>query len=356
MKNLKKLLLIVAIALLPILFTVACTVNESEKGANKIVPYGSARINYHYEYNVFIETYYVETFPMIEIGKVHYVENLWTPPTDTGYRFIGWAMSARSGTLVSTPFEVVGGAAAYNLYAQFEPIEYEVVYHLDGGTNNPGNPSILTGKKALLNPTKEGFDFVRWYLDSELEVPTNTLQMHNNEETTVHLYAAWAEVFSITYVSDIPSIKVDGDLTKTRYRDDSEAFFINLKNEYFVNYMFFGWTYEGQDTPKVGDSSSSYYATIQLEIPKGTKGDLTFTAHYRAVTTAVNTPGVSVVHNQGVREITVPAGVTEVVIPDILSVKWNGYDYLTAALIKYVDDTPPTVIAREDIRIEFQKI
>lgn len=49
----------------------------------------------------------------------------------------------------------------YAIYLQAG--EYKIIYHLDGGVNNPENPLVLRGEELRLRePTREGYSFIGW--------------------------------------------------------------------------------------------------------------------------------------------------------------------------------------------------
>ena len=77
------------------------------------------------------------------------------------------------------------------LYAEWTPVEYNVIYVLDGGINNPGNPSKHTVDKSVLlkSPEKPGFTFAGWYLDSDFNIKVRKISRRQPYEIT--LYAKW---------------------------------------------------------------------------------------------------------------------------------------------------------------------
>ncbi|MEN6471659.1 MAG: InlB B-repeat-containing protein [Clostridiaceae bacterium] len=73
-----------------------------------------------------------------------------------GYRFKTWSPVFPAGT------DEVTGPLSFE--ATFEPITYNIVYTLNGGTNHPQNPSTYTTEEevTLLAPTKTGYIFLGW--------------------------------------------------------------------------------------------------------------------------------------------------------------------------------------------------
>lgn len=105
------------------------------------------------------------------------------------------------------------------------------------------------------------------------------------------------------------------------------------------------WTYDGQAEP---------VKTAAIEFPKGSTGDRVFTAHYRKASMPVDIKGLEVIDklNENVCQITVPAGVEEIVVSDIFS---NG-SFIGTAKIRYYGDEKPTVLCGERTEVIFEKL
>lgn len=78
------------------------------------------------------------------------------------------------------------------LYAKWEAITFTISYELNGGTNNPDNPTgytIDTETITLNDPMKLGYTFKGWFIDAECTTPFNY-----EKGTTmgdIMLYAKW---------------------------------------------------------------------------------------------------------------------------------------------------------------------
>ena len=74
-----------------------------------------------------------------------------TNPSRTGYSFAGWYID--TGLTQSYTFSTMP-ANSFTLYAKWTAITYSITYVLDGGTNNPSNPSTYTSEVgvSLYNP------------------------------------------------------------------------------------------------------------------------------------------------------------------------------------------------------------
>ncbi|MDR2836834.1 MAG: InlB B-repeat-containing protein [Bacteroidales bacterium] len=85
--------------------------------------------------------------------------------TRTSYVFGGWFTEANGTGTEYTATTIYSVTDNITLYAKWTAIEYEITYILNGGTNNPANPTSYTIESAtitLLNPTKTDYNFTGW--------------------------------------------------------------------------------------------------------------------------------------------------------------------------------------------------
>ncbi|MBQ2117230.1 MAG: InlB B-repeat-containing protein, partial [Lachnospiraceae bacterium] len=85
--------------------------------------------------------------------------------------------------------------------AVFTPIEYNITYELDGGTNAAGNPSkytIETDDITLASPTKDEMIFDGWYHDSSFATKVDIISKGSYGNIT--LYAKWTAESSNKYL------------------------------------------------------------------------------------------------------------------------------------------------------------
>ena len=84
------------------------------------------------------------------------------------------------------------------LYAKWKPIEYSIIYNLNGGLNSEDNPSSYTVESTpvlLKNPSKEGYLFSGWYTDENFE----TIFLFDTSSVgNIELWAKWI-LNQITY-------------------------------------------------------------------------------------------------------------------------------------------------------------
>lgn len=84
-------------------------------------------------------------------------------PTKDGYEFVGWTNV--DGEEIGTEFTIESGSTGdILLIANWEVIEYNITYDLDGGEVEEENPETYTVEDSftLNNPTKDGYKFVGW--------------------------------------------------------------------------------------------------------------------------------------------------------------------------------------------------
>lgn len=112
-------------------------------------------------------------------------------------------------------------------------------YNLDGGINNEANSSRIghCSNLVLMDPTKEGFNFIGWYFDADyIEEATIVKQ---GRLTTVPLYALW-EAQSVNQHSITYHLDGGKNLTETPYYFN-ETEIVRLVEPTKAGYIFLGW-------------------------------------------------------------------------------------------------------------------
>ena len=356
MKKFLKGVIVAMLALAVCLGACACDFfgggDDSQGGSqgSQGVSYGTATVNYHYDYDSLIETYWQEKYS-IQSGTSYEITKLYTPPVRAGYRFLGWTKEeGGEGDVIGNTYSITGsgfGGTIYSLYAKYEVIPFEVVYHLDGGTNHADNPTSLSGKQKLKNPTKEKYRFDGWYREPEFLHSTTYASMADDKTTTVDLYAKWTRVYEITCVSDQPKVKVIGNQNtnpRNSFVSTDVEFEVYLKPEYFKNYLFLGWEIDNSGELLKEDK----LITVK---PSEATDDITYTAHYLEASYSNNTPGLGVMLKNGTYNYYASDTVTKIVVGD----KYGDgtYEMTRTVNVYYSGETKPEVICREGVTVNF---
>ena len=153
-----------------------------------------------------------------------------------GYNFLGWYLESDYKTKITNIDSTFN--ENIKLYAKFEEIvityDNTITYHLDGGTNNPDNPSGFNDDETftLLNPTKDGYDFKGWYTTDSYNTKIEKIEYNFDYE----LYALFEiHNYIITYYN-VEGLTNQNPSFYTKFDEN-----ITLKNVNKVDYNFYGW-------------------------------------------------------------------------------------------------------------------
>lgn len=156
----------------------------------------------------------------------------------SGYTFKNWRVVSGSLTLEDPQAETLSftmPAQAIELEAVYEPVSYQVTYHLDGGTNHANNQSTYTyGTRIdLLAPSKTGYRFDGWFSNDTLTNAKTAITESDNGNIT--LYAKWSKNVHLLSLSEA---KVDGSQTSKSvgYNDT-----VVIQADEKIGYTFTGW-------------------------------------------------------------------------------------------------------------------
>ncbi|MBQ2594060.1 MAG: InlB B-repeat-containing protein, partial [Candidatus Riflebacteria bacterium] len=189
-----------------------------------------------------------------------------------GFEFDSWFDS--EGNKMPDKFKMP--AKDLTLSACGKPIVYKITYNLDNGAlpqgvTNPTTYDVTTADFTLNNPTKNGYDFIGW--------SGTGLTGNNNTTVTVSKGSTGAREYTANYTPNNYTItynNIDGatfaTANPTIYNVETETF--TLTNPTKDDYIFLGWTYEGQTTP-----------TTSVTISQGSTGDKEYTAHFNLLLT-----------------------------------------------------------------------
>ncbi len=132
-------------------------------------------INFYNEQNIYIT----------EIIEEKEIISEPTEPIKTGYTFKDW------GYDFTTPI-----TSDLNLYADWELINYDIIYNLDNGINNATNPNSYTIESetiTLSNPTKTGYIFNGWF-DNESFAENSIVEILSGTNGNLNLYAKFTPI------------------------------------------------------------------------------------------------------------------------------------------------------------------
>lgn len=192
-------------------------------------------------------------------------------PTREGYTFIGWTGS--NGSTPETSVSVTKGSTGNRSYtANWTPINYSISYDLDGGSisGEVTEYNIETDTFVLPMPTKPGYNFIGW-TGSNGTTPETSVSVTKGSTGHRNYTANWELInYNITY--DLNGGSVSGE--KKSYTVETETF--SLPTPTREGYIFTGWTGTNGNTPE-----------ITVSIGKGSTGDRSYTANWRAITYTV---------------------------------------------------------------------
>ncbi|MFA7176842.1 MAG: InlB B-repeat-containing protein [Smithellaceae bacterium] len=187
--------------------------------------------------------------------------------TYVGYNLDGWFLDEGLTNEVSAEDTVLIEADT-TVYPKHSPIDYDITYTLNGGTNgdNPTTYNIETPEITLDAPTKDGYVFDGWYgvADFSGDAVTKIALGSTGAKT---LYAKWvADTFGITYELNGGTNAGANPATYT-----IETATITLADATKDGYTFAGWFSDAGLTTEV------------IEIVLGSFGDITLYAGWTAI-------------------------------------------------------------------------
>ena len=172
--------------------------------------------------------------------------------------------------------------------SESRPVTYSITYDLNGGTVS-GNPSYYTSDTdtfVLRSPERAGYDFAGW-TGANGSLPQINVVINKGTSGNLYYVANWLPKntsgnagtgnnsngsgkqteqtkYYITY-------DYDGGVAFGNPGDYTENDSFILNNPFKTGYVFTGWTDGNNSTP-----------VMSKMVYKGTKGDIRFTAHWRA--------------------------------------------------------------------------
>lgn len=205
--------------------------------------------------------YYVATYKIKAVAyegdtpryysyKMNETVEINNPSNRTGYTFLGW-----QGGPFETPTKYASVPVLY--YGDFEitgiwePTQYNITYHLDGGsTTNPATYSV-ENYFALSDATKAGYEFAGWYTDSSFDsnyrvysIPTGAGEIDLYAKFTAKTYSYFLDAGEGLFTNPKTSAQITYNYNYDGKKDVvnvSQGSTIPNKNISRSNYKFVGW-------------------------------------------------------------------------------------------------------------------
>lgn len=206
-------------------------------------------------------------------------EIIFTAPSKLGYSFINWTDDSNNEV---TKIEL-GTTSDITINANWQVVNYSIVYDSKGGSSNPTNPTTYTIEDEILNfgeSEKDGYIFKGWYLDEN----TKFEEIKKGTIGQIEVFSLWElEVYQITYNLDNGTNNQNNPAT---YTIETETF--SLQSPSKEGYEFVAWK-------DLNDQ-------VVTEITMGSFNDITLTAQWQlvsfvityelnGVTNDINNPG-----------------------------------------------------------------
>ncbi len=182
--------------------------------------------------------------------------------------FLGWYDNLGSLLSENAVYSFVMPKSEYALIAKWD--YFGIDYHLNGGVQNPDNPTHLNSSSEanLLAPSREYYVFEGWYFDEDFTQKAEKIPAGTMDE--VHVYAKWSPVsYNISYELNGGN---NGE-NPSSYTVEDE---VNLLAASKKGYSFLGWYLD----PSFSEGVSS--------LPIGSHGDITLYAKWEVVDYAIS--------------------------------------------------------------------
>ncbi len=186
-------------------------------------------------------------------------------PTKTGYKFVAWTYDGYEWPFT---YPITQDTV---LTASWKPIQYNVTYHLNGGINSDLNPADYTIEKGFTPaaPEKLYYDFAGWYSSADFSEGSRVTSVVAGNIGNIELWAKWTPTeYSISYIGIDGASFNSTEIPSYNYESDD----FTLPTVSKEHYIFAGWTCEDIAEPQ-----------LNVVIPKGTHGDLQYTANWTPV-------------------------------------------------------------------------
>ena len=174
-------------------------------------------------------------------------------PTRTGYTFAGWTGS--NGSTPQTSVSVAKGSIGDRTYnANWELINYNLTYELNGGEVASANPTTYTYLDepiTLNNPTKTGYTFKGW--------SGTDLTGDSNTTVTIATNSTGARSYTANWTPNVYNVVVGDQNVNATYDEIFPNVFQSEADIPTMNgYTFFGY-YDAENEPGTASPSGTKY-------------------------------------------------------------------------------------------------
>lgn len=185
-------------------------------------------------------------------------------PSRKGYDFLGWSLSSSGGSLVNeSTWKPTDRDGAVTMYGQWRAKSCNLIWHANGGEWENGSAEELTIKpydsvidEPPVQPTKTGYEFTGWYLDSGFTIPLASGTLVQREGDT-HFYAGWTpKEYTITWDANYTG----GTLTTVKQHHDEKLNILPKPTR--EGYSFGGW----YTKPGGAGTRAESYGTVREDV------------------------------------------------------------------------------------------
>lgn len=178
-----------------------------------------------------------------------------TPPTPSrpGYKFMGWATMAGAASGSFTPD---APTSSMTYYATWKANTYTLTWNANGGTGGGQTTQAHdeTVKPPTTPPTKTGYEFTDWYLDSNCTIPLTSGTLVTGAAT---FYAGWTpKEYTITWDANYTG----GTITTIKQHHDEKLNI--LPKPVRDGYSFGGWYTQ----PNGAGTRAESYGTVREDV------------------------------------------------------------------------------------------
>lgn len=178
-----------------------------------------------------------------------------TSPSKTGYTFTGWSVESDNSLakINGNNLLISGETGNIRVSALYDPVEFNVIYELDGGTGTVESHKCTYDACTITVaiPTKAGYDFAGWINSGTGYIYESGREVKIDATEDVTLTAKWSnkDMYKIKYHLNGGAFTDESgsDITpNTSYLAGEVPVFTNASK---VGYTFNGWLIDGTGNP-----------------------------------------------------------------------------------------------------------